>query len=74
MTLPTWERLIHPHYIGLTANTTTPYSWMWIDLHGGPLVAEVPQGVLGAIDDHWYHWVVDVGLTGPDHGKGGTSR
>ena len=35
------------------------------------LVAEVPPGVLGAINDHWYRWVVDVGVTGPDKGKGG---
>ncbi|MBP2649117.1 MAG: hypothetical protein H6Q77_2741 [Gemmatimonadetes bacterium] len=26
---------------------------------------------LGAIDDFWYRWVADVGITGPDKGKGG---
>jgi hypothetical protein len=36
-----------------------------------PLVAEVPPGVLGAFNDHWYRWVVDVGVTGPDKGQGG---
>jgi hypothetical protein len=70
-TLPIWEELIDPRYIGLTANNNTPYSWMWIDLHDGPLVAEVPPKVLGGIDDFWYRWVVDVGLTGPDKGAGG---
>jgi hypothetical protein len=27
--------------------------------------------VLGLIDDMWYKWVTDVGITGADHGKGG---
>ena len=44
---------------------------MWIDLHDGPLVVEVPPKVLGVIDDFWLNWVVDVGLTGPDRGVGG---
>jgi len=70
-TLPIWENMVTPRYIGLTANNTTPYSWMWINLKEGPLVAEIPPKVLGAIDDIWYHWVVDVGLTGPDKGEGG---
>jgi hypothetical protein len=28
--------------IFLTANATTPYTWIWINLHDGPLVVEVP--------------------------------
>ncbi len=71
-TVPIWENLVHPRTIGLTFNTSTSYSWMWIDLHGGPVVAEVPPGVLGFIDDFWSRWVGDVGLTGPDKGQGGT--
>ena len=70
-TMPIWEDLVFPRTVGLTFNTSTPYCWMWIDLHDGPLVAEVPPGVLGALNDHWYRWVVDVGMTGPDKGKGG---
>jgi hypothetical protein len=70
-TMPIWEDLVFPCTVGLTFNTSTPYAWMWIDLHDGPLVAEVPPGVLGAFNDHWYRWVVDVGVTGPDQGKGG---
>jgi hypothetical protein len=27
--------------------------------------------VLGAIDDFWYRWVTDIGITGPDKGAGG---
>ena len=51
--------------------TTPPYTWTWIDLRKGPLVVEVPPKVLGAINDMWYRWVIDVGITGPDKGKGG---
>lgn len=31
----------------------------------------MPSGVLGPVDDAYFHWVTDVGLTGPDKGKGG---
>src|SRR5262249_20491180 len=37
----------------------------------GPLVLEVPPMVLGPLDDAWFRWVTDVGMTGPDKGKGG---
>ena len=35
------------------------------------MVLEVPPGLLGAIDDAWYRWVIDLGLPGPDRGLGG---
>lgn len=68
--------LITPHMLDarslfLTANNDTPYSIMWLDLSGGPLVLEVPPKVLGLVDDAWYQWVGDVGLTGADRGQGG---
>ncbi|WP_241010913.1 DUF1254 domain-containing protein [Rhodococcus sp. PSBB049] len=66
-----FEDLMHPRTVWLTANTSTSYTAIWIDLHDGPLVIEAPPGVLGAIDDSWGRWVVDVGLTGPDKGRGG---
>jgi hypothetical protein len=31
----------------------------------------VPPGVLGPVDDAYFRWVTDIGLTGPDKGKGG---
>jgi hypothetical protein len=70
-TVPTFENKMDSKSLFLTPNTQTPYTWMWIDLHGGPLVAEIPPNVLGAIDDMWYNWIVDIGNTGPDKGKGG---
>ena len=36
-TMPIWEDLVFPRTVGLTFNTSTPYAWMWIDLHDGPL-------------------------------------
>ena len=27
--------------------------------------------MLGLVNDLWYRWVSDVGITGPDHGQGG---
>lgn len=71
-TVPIFEQLMDSRSIFLTADDNTVYSWTWIDLHDGPLVVEVPPKVLGAINDMWYRWVIDVGITGPDKGKGGT--
>jgi len=71
MTIPTFETLMDSHSLFLTANANTPYTWMWINLHEGPLVAEIPLGVLGMINDFWFYYVTDLGITGPDKGKGG---
>jgi hypothetical protein len=70
-TVPIWEQLVDSRTVELTANDNTPYTWFWLDLRKGPLVLEVPPKVLGLIDDMWYHWVVDVGITGADKGRGG---
>ena len=69
--VPIFEQLMDSLSIFLTANDNTVYSWTWLDLSKGPLVLEVPPKVLGAINDMWYRWVIDVGITGPDKGKGG---
>jgi hypothetical protein len=65
------EDLLDARSLFLTAQTTTPYVFMCLDLKGGPVVVEVPPGVLGPVDDAFFRWVTDVGLTGPDKGKGG---
>lgn len=66
-----WEELVDSKTVELTANDNTIYNFIWIDTHKGPVVAEIPPMVLGAIDDFWYKWVADVGITGADKGKGG---
>jgi hypothetical protein len=70
-TMVLWEDLVHPRFIGLVYNTSTSYSYTWIDLRDGPLVLEAPPGVYGTLLDTWCRWVVDVGVTGPDRGDGG---
>ncbi len=70
-TIPIFEELVDPRQIFLTANDNTVYSWAWLDLRDGPLVVEVPPKVLGLVDDMFYRWVVDVGITGADKGEGG---
>jgi hypothetical protein len=71
VTVPIWEQLVDSRTVELTANDNTVYSWFWVDLRQGPIVLEVPPKVLGLIDDMWYHWVVDLGITGADKGRGG---
>jgi len=69
--VPIFEQLLDGRGIVLTGNDNTVYSWTWIDLAKGPLVLEVPPKVLGTANDMWQRWVVDVGITGPDKGRGG---
>jgi hypothetical protein len=65
------EQLLDAKSLFLTANTTTPYTLLYLSTKDGPLVVEIPPEVLGPIDDAWFRWVCDVGITGPDKGKGG---
>ena len=56
----------------LTGNTESLYSFFVLDLKSnGPIVVEVPPGVMGPIDDHNFLFLADVGPTGQDKGKGG---
>jgi hypothetical protein len=64
-----WENLVDPRSIELTANDN--YNYVWVDTSKGPLVAEIPPKVLGMVDDFWYKWVADIGITGADKGEGG---
>jgi hypothetical protein len=65
------QDLMDARSVFLTANSTTVYVLMCVDLKDGPIVVEVPPGVLGPVDDAYFRWVTDVGLTGPDKGAGG---
>jgi hypothetical protein len=57
----------------VTGNATTPYIMIWPDLsETGPMVVEMPAGqYASAILDWWEYPVCDLGLSGPDKGKGG---
>ena len=65
------EDLMDARSLFLTANTTTVYVVLCIDVGSGPMVVRVPPRVLGPVDDADFRWVTDVGLTGPDKGAGG---
>jgi hypothetical protein len=63
------------HYLCgcLTPNVITPYVSGDLDLSNtGPMVVEVPPGLLaGSAMDFWQRPLTDLGILGPDKGKGG---
>jgi hypothetical protein len=61
-----------PRQVGFTLNSDTPYGSAVIDVSKGPMVVDLPPGAyIGLVDDHNQGWVLDMGLPGPDAGKGG---
>jgi hypothetical protein len=67
------DNFADPKGLWLTANDTTIYALSNVDLgKTGPIVVEIPPGaIVGIIDDFWQRSLADVGLPGPDAGKGG---
>jgi hypothetical protein len=64
--------LMNSKTLVVTANTSTLYAYSGTDLaNDGPTVIDVPPGMLGFLDDAWQRFVGDIGVTGPDKGKGG---
>ncbi|WP_417935184.1 DUF1254 domain-containing protein [Falsihalocynthiibacter arcticus] len=64
--------MLQPESLYLTGNTSTLYSLGYVDLKKeGPLVLELPPGMLGFVDDAWFRFVENLGAIGPDKGKGG---
>ncbi|EHK53896.1 DUF1254 domain-containing protein [Allomesorhizobium alhagi] len=67
-----FEQLMDSATLVVTANTSTLYAYSGTDLaKDGPTVIEVPPGMLGFLDVSWQRFVGDIGVTGPDKGKGG---
>lgn len=66
-----FESLMDARTLFLTPNSTTQYITGEIDLKDGPVVMEINAPVLGCIDDAFFRYVTDIGLTGPDKGAGG---
>jgi hypothetical protein len=67
-----YDQLLDSKALWLTANTSTMYAMGWIDLKkDGPLVVELPARMLGIIDDMAFLYMTDLGMAGPDKGKGG---
>ena len=67
-----FEQLLDSQTLVVTANTSTLYAYTYTDLaKDGPTVIEIPPGMLGFLDDAWQRFVGNMGVTGPDEGKGG---
>jgi hypothetical protein len=66
-----FSELMDAKSLFLTANADTIYVMGSLDLTNGPMVVETPPRFLGAVQDAWFRWVIDLGLPGPDRGEGG---
>ena len=66
-----FSELMGSESVFLTANADTVYFLGFVDLTSGPMVVETPPQALGVIDDMWWGWIIDFGLSGPDRGEGG---
>ncbi|WP_068318097.1 DUF1254 domain-containing protein [Aliiruegeria sabulilitoris] len=71
MTIGIFEDLYNARSLLLTPNTTTIYILNCTDLSKGPVVYEVPEGMLGFVNDAYMRYVTDIGNAGPDEDKGG---
>jgi hypothetical protein len=61
-----------PRHVMFTLNSDTPYGGGAFNLKDRPLVVEMPPGAFIALaDDRYQGWIMDMGLPGPDAGKGG---
>ncbi|WP_199880247.1 DUF1254 domain-containing protein [Flammeovirga pacifica] len=67
-----FDKLMDSKPLFLTANTSTLYSIPSLNMKNtGPIVIEVPKGMLGAFNDAWFRYMQDIGPFGPDKGQGG---
>ena len=82
--LPIWKQRLDARTLITTPNSDVIYAMGYLDLkEDGPLVIEAPPGLQGLLDDFFQRplrsvgridgrtWSGDVGLPGPDRGKGG---
>lgn len=66
------EQLMDSKPLFLTANTSTLYATPFLNMkETGPMVLEIPPGMLGAFNDAWFRYIQDIGPFGPDKGAGG---
>jgi len=78
--LPVWKKRLDAKTLVTTPNSDVIYAMSYVDLgKTGPLVFEVPPNLQGILLDFWQRPIPvdggrffgDVGLPGPDGGKGG---
>ena len=66
------DQLMDSKPLFLTGNTSTMYAFGFLDLaKDGPAVIDLPPGMLGILDDMAFRYMSDLGVAGPDKGKGG---
>ena len=67
-----FDTLMDSTTVLLTGNTSTMYAIGFLDLAtDGPVVIDLPTGMLGVLDDMAFRYMTDLGVAGPDKGKGG---
>jgi hypothetical protein len=67
-----FEHFLHPHTLVATGNGQSIYALTNVDLSTtGPVIVEVPGGLIGFFMSGWQQPLEDVGLLGPDKGQGG---
>jgi hypothetical protein len=78
--LPIWKKRLDAKTLVTTPNSDVIYAMSYVDLgKDGPIVFEAPPMMQGILLDFWQHpipvdggkYFGDVGLFGPDQGKGG---
>ena len=78
--LPIWKKRLDAKTLVTTPNSDVLYAMSYVDLgKDGPLVMDAPPGLQGILLDFWQRPIPvdggkfsgDVGLAGPDGGKGG---
>ncbi|MFD1605384.1 DUF1254 domain-containing protein [Flavobacterium artemisiae] len=82
--VPIWKQRLNAKTLITTPNSDVIYGMGYIDLKkDAPLVLDVPPGMQGILDDFFQRpvaseipiegriWAGDIGLPGPDKGKGG---
>jgi hypothetical protein len=81
--LPVWKKRLDAKTLVTTPNSDVIYAMSYLDLgRSGPMVFEAPPGLQGILLDFWqrpipgptidgHAYAGDVGLPGPDSGRGG---
>ena len=66
------DKLAEPRQLALTANQDTVYMSGVLDLREGPMVMELPPGLLGTMNNVWQQPLVDLGGPfSPEQNRGG---
>jgi len=68
--LAIWKDRPNAKTIITTANPDVIYGLAFVDLTSGPVVLEAAPQMQGLLDDFWQRPLTDMGLAGPDRGKG----